>query len=148
MTYYGCCKVQIEKNKITTQPLFSDTLALVGAVQAAIAESMALLEKDGELDGQDLQVSNLALNPEILASSPKLVLKLRIVLARLLFCPSAKDVAEFPSDDSRMEVLTQLVDADPFLGQLAELKVQHSLVDLPAVKKEREEWKSKVLTVP
>ena len=135
-----CPEVVVEKNKCATRPLFSEIESLEHTVKHTIDSGMALLRQDDQLKADELnaadciRVDSLELAPGRLSSSPCLALKLRMVLARLLFGVSAQDCIDYPEPHLLLEVVTRLVDVGPFLSQLPDLKSQNSICSLSSRK--------------
>ena len=135
-------QVTIEKNKIATgtraTPLEeggSDT----AAVNELISEGVALLKADKLLDEESdlsqVDPTKMTLNCEELKASPQLTLQLRLMIAWKLW---SHDTIENITSDQ----LVSMVDADPFLGTLDDMRKANGLVNVKDVLSARNAWSS------
>ena len=127
----------MEKQKISTSGKMLDmTDRIRPEVQELMQGTLALM-KEGKHIPQEcvsLGPDDLSLDTEELSASPLLCLKLRWVIADMLFGSRAD---RDPVPESTME---KIIDADPFLGAHSEFKKANAVKHIDDVKQGREQW--------
>lgn len=127
----------IEKNKIASS---ARVAALEGpdkqAANDLIKACLGLLH-DSEAVSRDITYippSGLVLNQEELLSSPALTMQLRMTIAQQVWSEL--------EDDFRVDQLNlcKLIDADPFLGSLDEMKKANAIAHLSDILSARQQW--------
>lgn len=140
--YSGLCthqlqiKVILQKNRISTESKAAQINDAKDEVTKTLQTCLELL-KAGEYVDADASVidsDDLLLSTEELSTSPGQTLKLRYVIASQLFT-SVGD-----SDKIGHADLLKLIDADPFLGTIDELKKANSVVPVADALKARNDW--------
>ena len=134
---FSYLKVVVEKQKISTNGKMLDmTDRIRPEVQELMQNALALMKEGGHIPQElmSLGPDDLSLDTEELSASPLLCLKLRWVIADMLFgtCTDRDNVPE-----STME---KIIDADPFLGAHSEFKKAKGVKHVDDVKKGREQW--------
>lgn len=136
----SAAQVTIEKNKIATgtrAASLEEGGSETGSVNELISECTSLLKAEGLLDEalNEVDATKMVLNCEELKASPQLTMKVRLLITWKLWSYEA-------TDNITSDSLISMVDADPFLSSLDDMRKANGLVCAKDVLRARNEWSS------